>query len=106
MAALLALLYDNGAEIVLAGHDHSYERLAPMTPDGVADPERGIRHFIVGTGGSSLYSPGTSAAPNSEVHNTTTFGVLKLTLSWSSYAWQFLPAGSGTFTDSGTGACH
>jgi acid phosphatase type 7 len=60
----------------------------------------------VGTGGAGLYDPGTSLAPNSELLETGTHGVLKLTLSWSGYAWQFLPAGDGTFTDSGTGACH
>ncbi|MBF8290053.1 MAG: Metallophosphoesterase, partial [Chloroflexi bacterium] len=98
-------LYDAGAEVVINGHDHDYERFAPQTPAGAADPARGIRQFVVGTGGASLRGFSTTRA-NSEVRNSTTFGVLKLTLSSGSYAWQFVPAGSGTFTDSGTGTCR
>lgn len=106
MRDIQALLYDMGAELVLAGHDHSYERFAPMTPSGVLDPERGIRNFVVGTGGGSLYAPGEDVAPNTEVLNTDTYGVLKLTLDWSRYAWEFMPAAGGKFTDAGTGTCH
>jgi hypothetical protein len=106
MSDVMTLLYDRGAEVVIAGHDHSYERFAPMTPSGVVDGARGLRTFVVGTGGGPLYAPGTVAAPNSEVLETQTFGVLKLTLDWAGYAWRFLPAGEGTFTDSGTGTCH
>ncbi len=106
MDHITTLLYDRGAEVVVAGHDHSYERFAPMTPTGATDSQRGIRNFVVGTGGGSLYAPGTVAAPNSEVLETQTYGVLKLTLDWSGYAWKFLAAGAGTFTDSGTDTCH
>ena len=98
-------LYDANADLVLSGHDHDYERFAPQTPVGVADPARGIREFVVGTGGRSHYAQGTLKA-NSEVFNGTTFGVLKLTLSTGSYAWEFVPIAGGTFTDSGTGNCH
>jgi PKD repeat protein len=98
-------LYDHGAEVVLSGHDHDYERFAPQTPTGAADPERGIREFVVGTGGKNLRSFGTPVA-NSQVRNSSTFGVLKLTLHPSGYDWQFVPEAGKTFTDSGSSACH
>jgi len=97
-------LYEFGAEIVLNGHEHVYERFAPQTPSAAADPARGIRQFTVGTGGAGLYSFGT-VQPNSEVRNSTSLGVLKLTLGTNSYGWQFIPA-TGSFTDSGSGTCH
>ena len=98
-------LYEFNADIVLAGHDHSYERFAPQTPTGAADATRGIRSFVVGTGGKSHYSLGTLKA-NSQIFNGSTSGLLKLTLGAGSYAWQFIPVAGQTFTDSGTGACH
>lgn len=97
-------LYAANATIVLNGHDHDYERFAPQTPDGVADPVRGIREFVVGTGGNHLRVFG-SPKPNSEARKQGTFGVLKLTLRARGYDWQFIPVGQ-TFTDSGTGSCH
>jgi hypothetical protein len=90
---------------VLNGHEHIYERFAPQTPNAAADNVRGIREFVVGTGGASHYGFGTIKA-NSEVRNNTTNGVLKLTLRAGGYDWQFVPAGGATFTDSGSGACH
>ncbi len=98
-------LYEFNADVVLAGHDHSYERFAPQTPTGVSDAARGIRSFVVGTGGRSHYSLGTRKT-NSQVFNGSTSGVLKLTLGAGSYAWQFIPVAGQTFTDSGTTACH
>lgn len=98
-------LYEAGAEIVLSGHRHMYERFARQNPDGVADPERGIRQFVVGTGGSSLTSAPSSTAPNSEVRNNTTHGVLKFTLHPTSYDWEFIPIAGQTFTDSGSESC-
>ena len=98
-------LYDGGADVVVNGHDHDYERFGPQTPTGVADAARGIREFVVGTGGASHYFVGTPIA-NSEVNNDDTFGVLKLTLHATSYDWQFVPVAGSTFTDSGTGTCH
>ncbi len=98
-------LYDHNADVVLSSHDHSYERFAPQTPTGAADPARGIRQFVVGTGGRSHYSFGTIRA-NSEVRHSGTFGVLKLTLHASGYEWRFVPEAGKTFTDSGSGACH
>jgi len=102
--ALWQALYDAGAEIVIVGHDHTYERFAPQTPDGTADPARGIREFVVGTGGKSLYSFGTPVA-NSEVRYNSTYGVLKLTLQSGGYGWEFLPT-SGSFRDTGSTSCH
>jgi acid phosphatase type 7 len=98
-------LYAAGAEVVLSEHDHDYERFAPQTSSGVADLERGIREFVVGTGGRSLRAFGTIRA-NSEVQNSDTYGVLKLTLHSSSYDWQFVPEAGKTFSDSGSGSCH
>jgi hypothetical protein len=98
-------LYDAGADVVLAAHDHSYERFAPQTPGGAADPIRGIRSFVVGTGGRS-HSALNSRQLNSEVFDQSTFGVLRLTLFASGYAWEFVPVAGANFTDSGTGQCH
>jgi len=97
-------LYDYRADVVLSGHDHTYERFAPQSPSGNADSARGIRQFVVGTGGAGLYSlPNIQA--NSEVRNNTTWGVLKLILHSTSYEWQFIPIAGKTFTDSGSANC-
>ena len=98
-------LYDYGADLVLSGHAHDYERFAPQNPAGVADPAFGIRQIVVGTGGRGHYGFG-GIKPNSQVRNATALGVLKLTLRPGSYDWSFLPQAGKTFTDSGTGACH
>jgi hypothetical protein len=98
-------LYDAGAEIVVNGHDHDYERFAPQTPSAVSSAVNGIREFVVGTGGASLRSFGSTKA-NSQARNSVTLGVLKLTLGDASYSWQFLPISGKTFTDAGTGSCH
>jgi chitodextrinase len=97
-------LYAAGAEIVLNGHEHNYERFAPQNPSAVADP-KGIREFVVGTGGASHYSFDAPIA-NSEVRDNTSFGVLKLTLHPDSYDWQFVPVAGASFTDSGSTSCH
>jgi chitodextrinase len=99
------LLYDNNADLILSAHDHTYERFAPQTPSGTLDTSRGIREFIVGSGGANHTSFVTIAA-NSEVRNASTFGVLEITLHPTSYDWQFVPEAGQTFTDSGTTACH
>ncbi len=98
-------LYAHNADVVLDGHDHIYERFAPQTPAGVADSAHGIRQFTVGTGGAN-HNPVVAVAANSQVINTTTYGVLKLTLHASSYDWKFVPEAGKTFTDSGTQNCH
>jgi Bacterial Ig-like domain (group 1)/Calcineurin-like phosphoesterase len=101
--ALWQALYEYGADVVLNGHDHSYERFAPQNPSGQADA-KGIREFVVGTGGAGLY-PFPAIQPNSQVRNNTTYGVLKLTLHSTSYDWQFIPIAGQNFTDSGSGNC-
>jgi hypothetical protein len=101
---LWRLLYDAGAEIIINGHDHDYERFAPQNPDGKADPDRGIREFVVGTGGGGVYRF-KPPVRNSEIRDNSTYGVLKLTLSPGRYAWEFVPATAGGFSDSGTGTC-
>lgn len=102
---LWVALYEANADVVINGHDHNYERFAPQTPDGVADPKRGIREFVVGSGGKNL-RPFRDPEPNTEARDNTAFGVLKLTLKPHSYDWQFIPQAGKTFTDSGTGECH
>ena len=97
-------LHAAGAEIVVNGHDHDYERFAPQTPDGALDPAAGIREFVVGTGGAPLY-PFIRAPRNSEAR-ALAHGILKLTLRPGSYDWAFVPVAGGTFTDSGSGTCH
>ena len=99
------VLYDNGADVVLSGHDHVYERFAPQDPTGQSDPDRGIRQFVVGTGGAGLYEF-KDIKPNSEVQNNETHGVLKMTLEPGSYTWEFVPVAGSSFTDSGTAPCH
>jgi acid phosphatase type 7 len=98
-------LYDAKADVVLNGHDHDYERFAPQDPDGRADPSRGIREFVVGTGGKN-HRPFGPPLATSEVRNADSFGVLKLTLRQSGYDWEFIPEAGKTFTDSGSGTCH
>ncbi len=98
-------LYNAGAELVIVGHDHDYERFAPQSPTGVADSIRGIREIVVGTGGGGLFDV-KAPVPNSERLENHTLGVLKLTLHTASYSWKFLPVAGKTFGDSGSTACH
>ena len=105
LRSLVDLLDDRGVDVMLAGHAHSYERFAPQTADGIADPE-GIRAFVVGTGGRNLIDVDVNVLPNSEARNDTDFGVLDLRLRDGSYAWSFLPAPGGSFMDAGSDACR
>jgi len=98
-------LYDGGAELLLVGHDHDYERFAPQDADGSRDPARGIRQIVVGTGGEEL-RPFGSVAENSERRNAETFGVLALTLRPDAYSWRFVPEPGRPFTDVGSDRCH
>lgn len=98
-------LYEGGVDIVLAGHDHHYERFAPQDPSGRLDRARGIRQFLVGTGGIFFY-PLESTRPNSEARNNDTWGVLELTLHPDRYDWRFVRAGGGGFTERGSDVCH
>jgi hypothetical protein len=102
---LWQLFVDADAEIVVTGHEHNYERFAPMNGSGAIDP-RGVRTFVVGTGGKAVYDDFATILPASEVRNGRTHGVLKLTLHPTGYDWQFVPIAGQTFTDSGSGVCH
>jgi invasin-like protein/calcineurin-like phosphoesterase family protein len=98
-------LYAKGVDLVLGGHRHFYERLAPMKPDGSPDEASGMREFVTGMGGVSGGTI-TNLFPTSEVRNGDTRGVLKFHLYEDSYAWKFVPIAGKTFTDTGSTACH
>jgi acid phosphatase type 7 len=107
MDVIWQILYENGVEIVLSGHDHNYERFQPIGLNGASDPEFGIIQFVVGTGGKNLGEIlSNRPLPGSEVTDVDTYGVLKLSLRPESYRWDFLPVEGATFTDSGEGICH
>lgn len=103
MREIWTILQQGGADVVVSGHDHLYERFAPQDAGGRANP-RGLREFVAGTGGAHLYAP-RSIRPNSEVISST-HGVLKLTLKPESYEWQFVPIPGKSFTDFGTAPCN
>ena len=104
MQPLFQALYDNGVDVLLTGHDHGYERFAPMDAVANRDGARGVRQFVVGTGGKNEEMR-QYPKPNSEVRGSGQFGVLKLTLRPGAYLWEFVHDG-GTFTDTGANACH
>jgi Tol biopolymer transport system component len=104
LSPLFRALYDNGVEVLLTGHDHGYERFAPMDPEANRDGARGVRQFVVGTGGKNEEMR-RFPKPNSEVRGTGRFGVLKMTLGPDSYAWEYVRDG-GSFKDAGANACH
>jgi len=106
MKPIFEALYNAGVEIVLSGHEHLYERFAPQTANGVAEPARGVRQFVVGTGGYTTLDTFGAPLPNSEVRVEGTWGVLRLTLGEGQYSWQYLPVGGGAPRDSGRDVCH
>jgi hypothetical protein len=91
-------------DLALVGHDHTYQRFAPMDNAGQVNGTKGIREFVVGTGGASHYA--LSTIPGQEARNADTFGVLRLTLHAGSYDWRFVPEPGRTYSDSGSTACH
>ena len=99
------VLYAEGVDVVLSGDYHNYQRFEPQDPEGNADQERGIRQFVVGTGGKDHYAIG-SPIENLKVYNDDTYGVLKLTLKEGGYEWRFVPVEGETFTDSGSARCN
>lgn len=110
MRAAWALLARAGAELVLSGHDHEYERFAPQDANGNGDPARGIRQFVVGTGGAYI-TPFLWPRPHSELRDANRTGVLKLVLGERGYTWEFLEATydgfpNGQPPDRGSGTCH
>ena len=98
------VLYARGVELVISGHDHLYERFAPQDAEGRPDPARGIRLFIVGTGGAPL-GDFVGVRRNSEVRGRG-WGIIRLNLQTDGYAWEFKPAAGSTVSDSGVGSCH
>jgi hypothetical protein len=101
------LLFRYGADVILVGHEHNYERFAPQTPRAVADSTHGITEFVVGTGGKTLSSAVRSPRlPNSQVFNSSTWGVLRLRLGDGGYRWKFIPVAGKVFTDRGSTRCH
>jgi acid phosphatase type 7 len=125
--AFWQVLYENGADLVLNGHDHLYARYRPLDPSGNSDPRKGIREFIVGTGGETLDAVVTtntttadpSGNPNFNAQNLEAatgqfWGVMRLTLNQNGYEWDFesalkdpaQPTGPATYSDKGVGSCH
>jgi hypothetical protein len=104
MSAFWAALVEHGADVVLNGHRHTYERFARQDAQGKGDPE-GVRQFVVGTGGAPLDRYEASAAPNSEIRHAGGHGVLEMTLRADGFDWRFAPVAGETFTDSGSDTC-
>ncbi len=102
--AFWEILYAAGADVILNGHDHDYERFARQDPWGRADTPFGIREFVVGTGGAESRGRASTAA-NSQIFSSS-FGVLRLTLHKGSYDWVFQPIAGSSFRDSGTTVTH
>ena len=101
---LWEIFYRAGAELVVNGHEHSYERFAEMDANG-SPSSPGLRQIVAGMGGRSLYQF-DAPLPASEVRDNSSYGVLKLTLHADRYEWEFIPAAGSTFTDSGSTPCH
>jgi acid phosphatase type 7 len=105
MAAIWQALYDANVDVILNGHAHAYERFAPQNPFGAADGVRGIREFVVGTGGKT-HQGLLQVKPTSEVRNFDSYGILEMGLHRRRYDWRFVPDGPGGFRDKGETACH
>jgi 3',5'-cyclic AMP phosphodiesterase CpdA len=99
------LLHRGGVDVLVSGHDHIYERFAPMRPSGARDDRGGVRQFVVGTGGNGLYRI-RSVRRYSQRRQNRVYGVLKLTLRSADYSWEFVPASHTEFRDSGRASCH
>lgn len=106
MNPIWALLYAHGADLVLSGHDHHYERMHPLNAAGVRDDARGIRSFVVGTGGRKRYPLNPFGRKITAVRDNHTYGVLKLTLRPNAYRWEFIPEPGKKFRDEGESATH
>ena len=105
VAPLWQALVDHGVDAALVGHDHAYERFAPIDASGAVDAQRGVREFVVGTGGKSLGGRHWFA-PNSQVRRSDSAGVLKLTLRPRDYSWSFVGVTGARAGDSGSSDCH
>lgn len=98
-------LLDHGVELLLSGHEHLYERTAPLDATGEVAPATGVRQFVVGTGGGNFYELGDRVA-GSEAAIVDTGGVLRMTLDRDGYQWEFLPVASDGPSDSGSDECR
>jgi 3',5'-cyclic AMP phosphodiesterase CpdA len=103
--AAFEMLARGGVDVLVSGHDHIYERFAPMRPSGARDDRDGVRQFVVGTGGNALYTI-RAIQRHSQKRQIRVHGVLKLTLRATDYSWQFVPASPTPFDDRGTTSCH
>ena len=99
-------LYEYGAELVVVGHEHHYERFAPLDPAGEIDPANGIRQIIAGNGRPLPAADPYCRGQEARRCDSNTHGVLQLTLRHDSYDWEFVPIAGDTFTDTGSGVCH
>jgi hypothetical protein len=104
LATLFQVLYDARVTLLLSGHDHDYERLAPLGPSGAVEPGRGVRQFVVGTGGAPLRGFAAARA-GSEARDATAKGVLQLVLRADGYDWAFLPVAGASYGDGGSETC-
>ena len=102
---LYRILYDAGVDVLLEGHAHVYERWAELGPGGDRQDGRGVRSFVVGTGGAEVTPPGT-LRPGEEALQGGVFGVMQMTLTATAYSWRFVATAASAFTDAGTTACH
>lgn len=98
------VLHAGGVDVVVSGHEHTYERFAPQDAAGRADPETGIRAFVVGTGGKGLGRL-LRPRPNSEVRDNTSIGLLQFTLRAQDYSWRFVSIPGLPLSDSGSAPC-
>ena len=105
MDAIWQLMVENDVELVINGHEHNYERFAPMDADGKINLSDGTRMIIAGTGGADL-RPQYLQDPASLVYSNNSYGVLQLKLEYGTYTWEFIPVEGSTFSDSGWGYCY
>jgi hypothetical protein len=100
------VLYNHHADVILSGHAHRYERFARISPSGALSSARGIRQFIVGTGGAEREFQQGPDEPRVQAKKAGAPGVLKLELGWGFYRWKFVPVAGRNYTDSGSARCH
>jgi acid phosphatase type 7 len=103
---LWQVAYEEGVDLVLTAHEHSYERFAPLNAEGNRDDRLGLPLIVVGTGGGNLRQFANDPLPTTEMRNDDTWGVLRLALRPTAYDWRFLPVEGRNFTDSGSRSCR
>jgi hypothetical protein len=103
---LYTVLYNAGVDVLLQGHAHNYQRWNELTPTGTLQRGRGIRSFVVGTGGANVTPLAPGLQPGQDVAKTDVFGVMQMTLTPTGYSWRFIPAAGYSYTDAGNSSCH